>query len=299
MSAVPLHIETPLIKSSLDDRNVYFKIESLQPTGSFKARGIGKLCQHYHAQGFKKLVSSSGGNAGVATAFAGNMLNLPTTVFMPSTSGDVYKSFIKRFDADIIIHGDVWDEAHTAAMTFAEKESAAYIHPFDDPIIWQGHSTIIEECFAAGITPDAVVVSVGGGGLACGLLQGMHQCGWNKVPLITVETLGADSFYQSVQAGKLITLDKITSRATTLGAKRVSDALFDWTNKHNIIATLTTDEIAERACARLASDHHILTELAAGAALSTVYADSDKLAAYNTVLVIVCGGVNTRFLTDY
>lgn len=94
--------------------------------------------------------------------------------------------------------------------------------------------------------PDAVILSVGGGGLACGVLKGMHQQGWNDVPLIAVETVGADAFYQSVQAGHRVTLSTITSKATSLGAKSVTPRLMQWTKEHAIKNIVVSDARAEQ-----------------------------------------------------
>jgi L-serine/L-threonine ammonia-lyase len=218
----PLHIKTPLIQSqhlkNTLGKQIYFKLELLQPPGSFKLRGIGKLCQHEWQKGVRSFVASSGGNAGVAVAYCGMKLEVPTTVFIPSSSHAIYVDAIKSYGAEVIVAGSVWDEAHQAAEVFAKEHAAAYIPPFDHPMLWDGHATIIEEVVSQGIQPPAaVIVSVGGGGLACGVLKGMRQQGWNDVPLIAVETAGADAFFQSVKADHRVTLSTITSKATSLG----------------------------------------------------------------------------------
>jgi len=300
MSNNLLYIQTPItlsqnLKNKLN-KNIYFKLDALQPTGSFKIRGIGKLCQQYKDDGYTKFVSSSGGNAGIAVAYAGMMLNTPTKVFIPKSSNKLYINIIKSYGADINIIGNNWDEAHKAALDYAEQNKSGYVPPFDHPVLWQGHSTIMDECKASIEKPDVVVVAVGGGGLACGVLEGMHNNGWQDVPVITTETIGADCFYQANQANKIISLEHITSSATSLGAKTVCSKLFDWREKHKIITYRTTDDIAAKACYEFAKDKRILTELAAGSALSVVYEAADIINQYNNILVIVCGGVNTEFL---
>lgn len=299
MTNLPLHIKTPLIYSKhlelLTGKYVHLKLEALQPSGSFKLRGIGRLCQCYAEDGFTHLVASSGGNAGIAVAYCGMSLGLPTTIFIPSTSHQLFIDEIKTFGAEVIVAGDVWDEAHAAALAYIQQHHAAYIPPFDHPMLWAGHATLIDEIVESGLRPDAVIAAVGGGGLACGLLEGMHKHGWFDVPLIAVETTGADSLYQSIQAKKVVTLPAITSQATSLGAKRISSHLFEWTQEHDIKSVVIADAEAEAGARAFARDKRIMVELSAGAALSIVYGKHPVLAKYQNLLVIVCGGVNTSF----
>jgi L-serine/L-threonine ammonia-lyase len=291
-----LHIQTPLVLSQDSkvsrDCDLYFKLECLQPPGSFKIRGIGTLCQASLQQGFKEFVASSGGNAGIAVAYCGMKLGIATTVFVPKTSHQLYINAIKSYQAKVIVAGDVWDEAHQAAQAFAQEHNAAYIPPFDHPTIWQGHATMIAEVVNQGLVkPDAVVVSVGGGGLACGVLEGMHQHGWQDVPLIAVETQGADALAQSIKAGSLVTLSKITSKATSLGAKRVTQKLMDWSKIHKIHPVVVSDEQAEQGCYSFARDQRMLVELSSGAALAVAYQNHPVLQNAKSILVIVCGGI--------
>ncbi|MFC3908309.1 pyridoxal-phosphate dependent enzyme [Legionella dresdenensis] len=297
---LPLHIQTPLIESQYLknklNKQIYFKLECMQPPGSFKLRGIGRLCQEELQQGAKAFVASSGGNAGIAVAYCGMKLNIPATVFIPASSNPVYIDAIKSYGANVIVAGQVWDEAHQAALNFAKQHGAAYIPPFDHPSLWKGHASMITETIQQGLSkPDAVILSVGGGGLACGVLEGMHQHGWENVPLVAVETQGADAFAQSVKANKLVTLDAITSKATSLGAKRVAQKLMDWTKIHKIENMIVTDDEAEQACWNFAHEQRILVELSSGASLSLIYNDHPALHDAESILVIVCGGINTSY----
>lgn len=296
----PLAIQTPLIESQYLknklNKHVYFKLECLQPPGSFKLRGIGALCQEELQRGAKAFVASSGGNAGVAVAYCGMKLEVPTTAFIPNTSNPIYIQAIKSYGADVIVAGQVWDEAHQAALHFAKKHQAAYIPPFDHPTIWKGHASMITEAIQQGLSkPDAVILSVGGGGLACGVLEGMHQHGWEHVPLIAVETKGADAFAQSVKANKLVSLEAITSKVTSLGAKRVTQKLMDWIKIHKIENVVVTDNDAEQACFNFAQEQRVLLELSSGASLSLVYNDHPIIRNAESILVIVCGGINTTY----
>ena len=290
----PLHVHTPIWESSplstALDALVLLKMEALQPTGSFKIRGIGHACQVKCEAGAHRLVSSSGGNAGYAVAYAGRKLGVDVTVVVPKTTPMWMREIIQRENALVIERGESWDDSHTYAAELAGQRGTAYIHPFDDPSIWSGHASIIDEIVHDGLKPDAIVLSVGGGGLLCGVLEGLHRVGWIDIPVITAETEGAASFAASVEAGHLVTLDKIESLATTLGARTVASEALAWTHRHLIVPWTVSDRAVVDACVRFADDHRVLVEPACGAALSAIYSRASLLDGLKRVMVIVCGG---------
>ena len=224
-----LHHKTPLIESlplsKILDSRVYLKLEALQPTGSFKIRGIGRACQIAISNGAQALVASSGGNAGHAVAFSGRHLDLPVTVVVPDTTPLLMQEKLRDEGAMVIQQGASWDDSHEAAVELARKKNAVYIHPFDHPHIWTGHASLIEEIKQSNLCPDLIVLAVGGGGLLCGILEGLYKVGWQDIPICAVETEGAASFAQSVNSGRRVTLDRITSLATCLGMLIVFDFL--------------------------------------------------------------------------
>lgn len=288
-----LHIETPLIASSAmskDGQTVWLKIDALQPSGSFKLRGIGHACEEYARRGARRFISSSGGNAGLAVACAGRQLGLPVVVVAPETTSARARELMLREQAELIVHGASFTEANAHALSMV-GEHDAFIHPFDDPLLWTGHATMIDEVAHSGMTPDAVVLSVGGGGLLCGVIEGLRRNGWDKVPVIAVETDGADSLAQSIEADARIELARIGSIATSLGARQVSQAAFDWTHVHPMNSMVVSDKAAVAACIRFLDEHRVVVEPACGAALAVAYAGLPELAAFKNLLVIVCGGV--------
>lgn len=289
----PLHIETPLFESRAltigAGRSIWLKLESMQPPGSFKIRGIGSACQESVRRGATRLISSSGGNAGIAVAYAGRRLSVPVLIVVPETTSDRAKALIRQEGAEVIVHGASWQEANELALSKA-GESDAFLHPFDDPLVWQGHATLVDEVAQAGVKPDVVVVSVGGGGLLCGVALGLHRNGWSDVPVIAVETEGADSLARSVRAGRRIELSAITSLAITLGAKKICQKAFDWTREHPLRSIVVSDRAAVSACHRFLADHRVVVEPACGASLAAVYEGARELEDFESVLVIVCGG---------
>jgi L-serine/L-threonine ammonia-lyase len=287
-----LHIETPLIASSAmskDGQTVWLKMESLQPCGSFKMRGIGHACEEYARRGARRFISSSGGNAGLAAACAGRRLGLPVVVVAPETTSARARELMRREHAELIVHGASFTEANALALSMVGAHDA-FIHAFDDPLLWTGHASMIDEVARAGVTPDAVLLSVGGGGLLCGVIEGLRRNGWDKVPVFAVETEGADSLAQSIEAGARIELARIASIATSLGARQVAQAAFEISATHPVNSMVVSDRAAVAACIRFMDEQRLVVEPACGAALALAYAGRPELAAFRNVLVIVCGG---------
>lgn len=290
---MPLHIDTPLVESRplsvLSGRSVWLKLDALQPSGSFKLRGIGHACETHLARGARRFVSSSGGNAGLAVAYAGRRLGIPVTVVVPETTTERARELLRLENADIIVHGASWQEANSFAQSLV-NETDAFLHPFDDPLLWEGHATMVDEICRSGLRPDAFILSVGGGGLLSGIAEGIHRSGWHDIPIFAVETAGAASFHEAVRAGHPVELERITSIATSLGAKRVCERAMQWTKMHPIHSVVVSDQAALTACERFLTDHHILVEPACGASLAMIYGNSPGLERFGKVFVVVCGG---------
>ena len=288
-----LHIETPLIisdvLSDLVDKDIRLKLDALQPSGSFKIRGVGFACEYFANKGAKSFLSSSGGNAGMAVAYAGKKLGIPVKVIVPETTSTRSISLLKKDNAEVIIHGSSWLEANELAQSILSDETA-FIHPFDDELLWSGHSTIIDEVKATDFKPDLIILSVGGAGLLAGVIKGLLNNKWEDTPIMAVETFGAASLNNSLKKGETVELDKISSLATSLGAKKVSEGAFKLACAHNVISVLTSDLDSLLTCENFLSDHKLLVEPACGAALSPVYNQMNELEAFSKILVIVCGG---------
>lgn len=291
---MPLHIETPLIESralgTRGEQSVWLKMDALQPSGSFKLRGIGAACEAHARRGARRFVSSSGGNAGIAAAHAGRRLGIPVQVVVPETTTARAMELLRLEDAEVTIHGDSWQEANALAQSLL-GEHDAFLHPFDDPLVWEGHASLVDEVARAGVRPDVVVLSVGGGGLLAGVVAGLERNGWADTPVIAVETQGAASLAASLEAGQRVSLPAITSIATSLGAKQVCERAFDIAQTHPLRSVVVSDQAAARACLGFLHDHRVLVEPACGAALAVVQAGHPALEGCASVLVVVCGGV--------
>ena len=290
---MPLHTPTPLVESrplSLSaGRPVWLKLDALQASGSFKLRGVGHACETHHARGARRFVSSSGGNAGLAVAYAGRQLAVPVTVVVPETSTDRAKALLRLEGAEVVVHGASWQEANELALSLLTPTDA-FIHPFDDALLWAGHSTLVDEVIQTGLVPGAVVVSVGGGGLLCGVAEGLRRHGLDHVPIIAVETDGAASFHAALAAGRPVPLPQISSVATSLGAKQVCERAWRWAQERPVRSVRVTDHSALSACERFLDDHRLLVEPACGASLALAYDHAPVLQEAETVLIVACGG---------
>lgn len=225
VNSAPLHVVSPLVPSNmLSDvcgQQALVKLENTQPSGSFKIRGIGHYIQKSIEKGCDQVISSSGGNAGMAAAYSSKVMEIPATIVIPKSTPSFMVSKLKQEKADVLVHGEVWDVAHKKAITMAENKKCCLVHPFDHPDIWEGHSTIVDEILEQSMEPPAaIVVSVGGGGLLCGILSGLLKHGATDIPVVAMETEGANCLRAALDAGKPVSIGEITSREWDCGQTR-------------------------------------------------------------------------------
>ncbi|KAJ5785623.1 tryptophan synthase beta subunit-like PLP-dependent enzyme [Penicillium pulvis] len=336
-------IETPLIESAtlskLAGCKIFLKLELLQPSGSFKSRGVGNLILSAIKNPANKnkavhLYSSSGGNAGLAAVHAARDLNCACTVVVPHSTKPMMINKLRSAGAtDVVQHGASWFEADTYLReSFIEKQPSpeenavnVYVPPFDHPDIWEGAGSMVDEIAAqlparekggrqvAGAFPaDAIVCSVGGGGLFNGVVAGLEKHmdefgsgtdipGVKKVHVLAVETKGADSLAHSLKKGQLSSLDAITSLATSLGAlcvakKTLANAKYPPPGVQ-VSSLVGSDADAARGILRLADEMRLQVELACGISLEVAVAGRLKevmpdLNSDSRVVVVVCGGSN-------
>ncbi|BDD60710.1 hypothetical protein MPDQ_006578 [Monascus purpureus] len=334
-------IETPLIESTALSKvagcRIFLKLELLQPSGSFKSRGIGNLILSSltdPANTNKEIhfYSSSGGNAGLAAVVAARDIGRPCTVVVPLSTPAMMVAKLRTAGAEEVIqHGASWFEADTYLREkFINNQDDdddrrnIYIPPFDHPEIWKGASTMVPE-IATQLPPrddpegsslfpaDAIVCSVGGGGLFNGIVEGLGEYlqlqssreeeleeKRKPVHVLAVETQGTASLALSLQKGSLQSLPAITSLATSLGALQVAPQ----TLKHaqsppaGVVVTSVagSDAEAARGVVRLADEMRLLVELACGISVDVAGQRLKEVAKDLTpdsrVVVIVCGGSN-------
>lgn len=247
----------------------------------------------------------SGGNAGLACATSAVALRRPATIVIPTTTSNLMKNKLLDLRVEVYQTGKNLAAADEYLRTelLPKDPNAVYVPPFDHPHVWDGASTIVPELRGQMDVPmDAIVCSVGGGGLFNGLMQGIESLPWsgNKPDVVCVETAGADSLNASLRANAHVTLSEITSIATSLGCSRVSAETWRWIQYPNAHSLVVSDADAAISCVRFADDARHLVEISCGATLATVYRGdlrellgrglSDGEWAHKNIVLIVCGG---------
>ncbi len=284
---------TPLIRSQYLSRklgaDVWLKLETLQPTHSFKVRGalnaIEQLPAQRRAHG---VVTASGGNHGLAVAYTAHMADIPSTVYLPRKSTPDRVRAIESLGAKVVLHGESWDESNVAARTEAQNSKATYIHPFDDVNVMAGQGTIVCELVSQIPRIDLLVASIGGGGLLSGLISAAAACS-PATRVAGVETEGADSMYQSARAGHIVELTAITSIAETLGARKTGQRQFDIITRHASELVTVSDRQAIDALLEILAEEKLLTEPATSCSVAALLAGKITITPGENIVVVLCG----------
>jgi len=241
---------TPLIHSPYLSRgcgnNVYLKPENMQVTGAYKIRGayfkISTLSEEEKSRG---LVTASAGNHAQGVAYAAQAAGVAATIVMPTATPLVKVNNTKDYGANVILHGEVFDDAAALAAKMAEEQGLTYVHPFNDLTLATGQGTIAYEIFQDLPDVDIILVPVGGGGLAAGVST-LAKLLNPHVKVIGVEPSGAASMKASLEAGHVVTLPAATTIADGVAVKTPGDKIFPYVQQNlDQIITLNDGELVE------------------------------------------------------
>lgn len=240
------HLVHSTALSKATGNQVYIKPENMQVTGAYKIRGayykISTLSQEEKERG---LITASAGNHAQGVAYAAQAAGVKATVVMPTTTPLVKVNNTKDYGAQVILHGAVFDDAAELAGRLAESEGYTYIHPFNDPVLATGQGTIAYEIFSDLPDVDIILVPVGGGGLASGVATLAKLLNPN-VKVIGVEPTGAASMKASLEAGHVVTLDKVETIADGVAVKTPGDKIFPYIQQNlDGILTIDDDELVD------------------------------------------------------
>ena len=232
--------------SKATGNHVYIKPENMQVTGAYKIRGayykISTLSQEEKAKG---LVTASAGNHAQGVAYAAQQAGVSATIVMPTTTPLVKVNNTKDYGAKVVLHGETFDDAAQLAAKLSEEEGLTYVHPFNDPAIATGQGTISYEIFQDLPDVDVILVPIGGGGLATGVSTLAKLLNPN-VTVIGVEPTGAASMKASLDAGHIVTLDKVETIADGVAVKTPGDQIFPYIQKNiDDIITIDDDELVD------------------------------------------------------
>ena len=261
-----------------------------------------QLASHPNPQNIHFYISS-GGNAGLACVNASKALGRAASVVVPrTTSIDMIAKLRSAGAIEVVQHGASWRDAdnYLRSVMMMENPNGVYVPPFDHEDVWMGNSTIMDEVATqlANEKPSAVICSVGGGGLFNGIVMGLDRLCWSDVPVLAIETQGADSLNQSLRVGELVTLPKITSQATSLGATRVAAQTLDYAQRPNVKSAVLDDSEAAMGCLLLAEEANLMVELGCGVNIALCYDGrlskilGRSVTKKDKIVIILCGGRN-------
>lgn len=220
---------------------VYFKPENMQYTGAYKVRGayykISTLSEEERAKG---LITASAGNHAQGVAYAAKIFGVKAVIVMPTTTPLIKVNRTKSYGAEVVLHGDVYDDACAYAMKLAEENGYTFVHPFDDEVVATGQGSIAMEIFKELPTVDIILVPIGGGGLACGVSTLAKLLNPN-ITVIGVEPAGANCMQVSLKNGEVTSLPGVSTIADGTAVKTPGSNIFPYIQK-NIDDILTVDD---------------------------------------------------------
>ncbi len=232
--------------SALTGNKVYFKPENMQYTGAYKVRGAYyKISTLSKAERKKGLVTASAGNHAQGVAYAAKLFGVKATVVMPTTTPLLKVNRTKGYGADVVLYGNVYDEACEYALKLAEESGGTFIHPFNDEAVATGQGTIAMEIIKELPTVDIILVPIGGGGLAAGIST-LAKLLNPKIQIIGVEPAGANCMQESIKAGKIVSLPSVNTMADGTAVQTGGDVVFPYIQENiDDILTVEDEELIE------------------------------------------------------
>ncbi|MEV7122296.1 serine/threonine dehydratase [Kitasatospora griseola] len=268
---------------------VWAALELLQHTGSFKARGAQNFVRAHREAGTLPdagVTIASGGNAGLACAWAAQEQGVRATVFLPANAPAVKVARLRGYGAEVRLAGREYAEALAACEEFAASSGALASHAYDHPLVAAGAGTLLDEIRRQLPSLDTVVVSVGGGGLFAGVATAAREHG---VRTVAVEPEGSQALHAAVAAGRPVDVPVDSVAADALGARRASAAALWAARQDGVRTALVADSEIVRARRLLWDGHRLAVEHAASTALAALTGGAYRPAEGERVCVVLCG----------
>ena len=283
---------TPLIPAPRfsTDAEVYIKPENLQVTGSFKVRGAYyKIATMTPEEKSRGVIACSAGNHAQGVALGSQVNQIPAKIFVPSTAPISKVEATKRYGAEVVLIDGIYDDAYAAACAEVEKTGAMFVHPFDDDDVIAGQGTIGLEILEDMSSVEAVVVPIGGGGLASGIAVAIKTLNPN-CKVYGVQAAGAPSMAESYHAKNILATPSVKTFADGIAVKRPGDKTFDYCSKYlDDIVTVTDDEIAT-AIVMLMEGQKLIAEGAGATALAAIHFKKLPQIKGKKVVALLSGG---------
>lgn len=281
---------TPILAAPINVRNtrsnLTFKLENLQVTGSFKPRGALNRILSHPALPSAGLVAASGGNHGLAVAYAAQRLGLPCEIFLPTIAPQIKRVQLAALGAQVTIVGDVFVESLAAADARAELTGALSVHPFDHPDVVAGQGTVAAEFEEQAPDLDTVLVAVGGGGFIGGIAT------WygSRTRVIAVEPEGSPTLARAREAGHPIDIDTGGLAADSLGCRRIGEIGFEIAQRFVPDALIVSEDAIREAQRWLWNELRIVAEPGGAVALAAIIEGVYKPSRDEAIGVLICGG---------
>jgi threonine dehydratase len=288
--------QAPRLSRRLDNR-VLFKREDLQPVFSFKIRGAyNKIAQLSETAAQRGVICASAGNHAQGVALGARTRGIHAVVVMPLTTPEIKVQAVADLGAEIVLHGDDYDEANVKATELARDRGLVFVHPFDDPDVIAGQGTIGMEILRQwhGDAIDAIFVPVGGGGLIAGVSAYVKSL-YPRIKIIGVEPEDAAGMYESLRAGKRVTLERVGIFADGVAVRRVGEEPFKLAQQYvDEILLVTTDQICA-AIQDIFQDTRSIAEPAGALAVAGIKKYVAREGCTGRTLVAINGGANMNF----
>jgi threonine dehydratase len=282
-------IEVAAVSEPVTDAQLLLKLECLQVTGSFKARGAtNKLLTLPKYELANGIVTASGGNHGLAVARAARLAGVPATVFVTESATAEKRDKLKRWGAAVEVLGQIWNETNEAALAFAARNGAAYFHPFADPAVVAGQGTAGVELLEAVPDIDVALVAIGGGGLVSGMAVALKALK-PSIRIIGIEPVGSPTLRACLDAGRVVRLDKVTSRVATMSCGQTDQKIFETVRDHVDDIVLVTDEAMVEAARWLWFELGIAADLSGAAAVAALRSGAVGFGRDLTIGALICG----------
>jgi threonine dehydratase len=269
--------------------NVWFKLEYLQHAGSFKTRGMMNQILAGAERGALPaagIIAASGGNAGLAAAYAARELGVPAEVFVPVTALPIKVAKLTKLGARVVQAGNEYAEAYAAATVHAGVTGALFCHAYDDPDMVAGNGTVgleLGEQMPDGF--DTVLVAVGGGGLIAGVTAALD----GHARVVAVEPVSCPSLHEAMIAGEPVDVPVSGVAADSLGARRAGRIAFEVTRAAGVTSVLVEDHAIVEARRELWDDYRIAVEHGTASALAALASGAYVPAPHERVVVLLCG----------
>ena len=285
-------VESPQLSAACDNR-VWLKPENMQRTGAYKVRGAYyKISTMSPDELERGLITASAGNHAQGVAYAAQRAGVPATVVMPTTTPLIKVERTKSYGAEVVLKGDVYDEACDYALKLAEERGLTFVHPFNDPVVATGQGTIGMEIVQELPLVDTILVPVGGGGLACGVST-FAKLYNPKIRVIGVEPSGAACLKASLEAGHVVKLPSANTIADGTAVLEPGDKVFPYLQENlDDVITVDDDELVV-AFLDMVENHKMVVE---NSGLLTVAA-LKHLPAENRRIVSILSGGNMDVIT--